>query len=54
MQMLIDRYCQEVPEGETKKIVTMNLVKDKAGDKERDLAEYFEQLFDLSRDNFTA
>lgn len=52
MQMLFDRYTEEVPEGETKKIFSMNLVKDKEGDKERMLAEYYEQLLDLSKDKF--
>jgi len=42
MDMLFERYCQEVPEGETKKVVVMNLVKLKEGDRERDLAAYFE------------
>ena len=30
----------------------MNLVKDKEGDKERDLAAYYEQLLELSREEF--
>ena len=32
----------------------MNLVKDKEGDKERDLAAYYEQLLELSREEFEA
>ena len=50
MDMLFDRYCQEVKPGETKKILSMNLVKVKEGDKERNLSAYYEQLLDLSRD----
>lgn len=38
MKMLVERYCSEVPEGQTKKIVSINLVKKKEGDKERNLA----------------
>ena len=54
MRMLFERYTQEVPEGETKKIFSMNLVKDKEGDKERDLAAYYEQLLEMSREEFKA
>ena len=54
MKMLFDRYCQECPEGQTKKIVSMNLVKLKEGDKERNLAEYYERLLALSKDTFAA
>ena len=32
----------------------MNLVKDNAGDKERDLAAYYEQLLEMSRAEFEA
>lgn len=52
MEMLFDRYCEEVDDGETKKMFSMNLVKDKEGDKERMLAAYYEQLLALSRDGF--
>ena len=54
MRMLFERYTQEVPEGETKKIFSINLVKDNEGDKERDLAAYYEQLLDMSREEFKA
>ena len=52
MKMLVERYCSEVPDGQTKKIVSINLVKEKEGDKERTLAEYYERLLELSRDEF--
>ena len=50
--MLFDRYCQEVPDGEIKKIVSMNLVKDDEGDKERMLAKYYEDLLEMGREDF--
>mmetsp|Transcript_27915 Transcript_27915/g.34677 ORF Transcript_27915/g.34677 Transcript_27915/m.34677 type:complete len:80 (+) Transcript_27915:379-618(+) len=52
--MLVDRYCQETPAGQTKKIVSVNLVKEKEGNKERNLATYYERLLDMSRDGFSA
>ena len=52
MSMLFDRYCLQVPEGETKKIFSMNLVKDDEGDKERILSAYYEQLLNMSRERF--
>ena len=39
-------------DGETKKIFSINLVKDKEGNKERMLAAFYEQLLELSRDEF--
>ena len=50
MQMLFDRYCKDVPNGEVMKVVSMNLVKDNEGDKERNLSAYYEQLLDMSKD----
>ena len=49
---LIDRYCFEVPEGQTKKIVSVNLVKKKEGSNERSLAAYYEQLLENSKAEF--
>ncbi len=54
MQMLFDRYCQEVPEGETKKIFSINLVKDDKDDKERRLAAYYEELLESVKDELRA
>ena len=36
------------------KILSINLVKQKAGDKERMLAEYYESLLDLSREQMAS
>ena len=52
MRMLFERYTQEVPEGEVKTIVSMNLVKNDEGDKERMLAKYYEDLLDMSKEEF--
>jgi len=42
IQMLFDRYCNQAEDSMTKKILSMNLVKDTEGDKERMLAAYYE------------
>ena len=52
--MLFDRYCEEIPDGETKKIFSMNLVKNNADDKERMLAAYYEELLESVKDNLQA
>ena len=50
--MLFERYTQEVPLGDIKKIFSINLVKDNLHDKERHLAEYYEELLELCRNEF--
>lgn len=52
MEMLIDRYCDEVPEDATRKILSINLVKDDEGDKERMLSEYYENLLTATEPDF--
>ena len=51
--MLFERYCEKVPDDSPKKILSMNLVKDKEGDKERNLSAFYEQLLDMSREGLT-
>lgn len=53
MDMLVDSYCQEVTDG-PKKVISMNLVKVKEGDKERNLSAYYEQLLEQTKADFTA
>ena len=48
IDMLVERYCGEVPQGEPNKIVQVNLCKTKAGHKETSLTAYYEQLLKLS------
>jgi len=52
--MLFDRYCEDVPDGETKKIYSMNLVRDNDDSKERALGAYYEQLLDSVKDELEA
>lgn len=54
MRMLFERYCEDVPEGEPKKIFSINLVRDDEGGKERALAAYYEQLLDSVKDELAA